>query len=137
MKTIKQIFTLLFVFSTVISCQKDFMEETDFKIVAPSNVSANFQITQDNTGLVTIFPSAQGALSFDIDFGDGSEVSTAIMGGKSVKHTFTEATHTVKVTAHGLNKLKTTASVDLIVSFKAPQNLVVAITNDATISKKS
>jgi len=136
MKTIKQIFTLLFVFSTVISCQKDFMEETDFKIVAPSNVSANFQITQDNTGLVTIFPSAQGALSFDIDFGDGSEVSTAIMGGKSVKHTFTEATHTVKVTAHGLNKLKTTASVDLIVSFKAPQNLVVAITNDATISKK-
>ena len=136
MKKIKQIFTLLFVFAAVVSCKQDFMEETDFKIVAPSNVSANFQITQDNTGLVTIFPTADGALTFDVDFGDGSTVSTGIASGKGVKHTFTEATHPVKVTAHGLNKLKTTASVELIVSFKAPQNLVVAITNDEAISKK-
>ena len=69
MKTIKQIFTLLFVFTAVISCNEDFMEETDFGIVAPSNVSATFQITQDNTGLVTITPTGENAVSFDVDFG--------------------------------------------------------------------
>ena len=136
MKTIKQIFTLLFVFTTIISCNEDFMEETDFGIVAPSEVSASFQITQDNTGLVTITPTAVNAISFDVDFGDGSAVSTGVAPGKGVKHTFTEATHTVKVTAKGLNNLKTTADVQLVVSFKAPENLVVAITNDESVSKQ-
>ena len=53
-----------------------------------------------------------------------------------MKHTFTEATHTLKVTAKGLNNLKTTADVQLVVSFKAPENLVVAITNDESVSKQ-
>ena len=136
MKTIKQIFTLLFVFITVTSCNEDFMEETDFKVVAPSNVSATFQITQDNTGLVTITPTGENAISFDVDFGDGSPSSLNVKAGKSVKHTFTEATHNVKVTANGFNNLKTVSDVQLVVSFKAPTNLVVAITNDETTSKK-
>jgi hypothetical protein len=136
MKTIKQIFTLLFVFAAIISCNEDFMEETDFGIVAPSEVGAAFQITQDNTGLVTITPTAVNAISFDIDFGDGSAVATGVVAGKNVKHTFTEATHTLKVTAKGLNNLKTTADVQLVVSFKAPENLVVAITNDESVSKQ-
>ena len=136
MKTIKQIFTLLFVFTAIISCNEDFMEETDFGIVAPSNVGANFEITQDNTGLVTITPTGDNVISFDVDFGDGSAGATGVAAGKSIKHTYTEATHTVKVTAYGLNKLKTSADVQLVVSFKAPQNLVVAITNSTTISKQ-
>jgi hypothetical protein len=63
MKTINKLFTLLFVFTAFISCKEDFLEETNFGIVAPSNVSATFNITQDNTGLVTITrksPSAGG-----------------------------------------------------------------------------
>ena len=47
-----------------------------------------------------------------------------------------KVTHTVGITANGLGGLKTAASVDLVVSFKAPQNLVVAITNSETISKQ-
>jgi len=136
MKTINKIFTLIFVFTAFVSCKEDFMEETDFAIVAPSNVSASFSITQDNTGLVTITPTAQGALTFDVDFGDGSAASTGIAPGKNVKHTFTEATHSVVITAKGMNNLKTAAPVELVVSFKAPQNLVVAITNSETVSKQ-
>jgi len=136
MKTINKLFTLLFVFTAFISCKEDFLEETDFGIVAPSNVSATFNITQDNTGLVTITPTATGAVTFDVDFGDGSEVATGITAGKHVKHTYTEGSHTVGVTAKGLGGLSASASVDLVVSFKAPQNLVVAITNSSTISKQ-
>ena len=136
MKTIKKLFTLLFVFTAFISCKEDFLEETDFGIVAPSNVNATFNITQDNTGLVTITPTAEGAISFDVDFGDGSTAATGIAAGKHVKHTYTEGNHTVGVTANGLGGLKTAASVELVVSFKAPQNLVVAITNSTTISRQ-
>ena len=136
MKTINKLFTLLFVFAAFVSCKEDFLEETDFGIVAPSNVNATFNITQDNTGLVTITPTAVGAIKFDVDFGDGSEIATGIAAGKHVKHTFTEATHSIGITAIGLGNLKTAASVELIVSFKAPQNLVVAITNSTTISRQ-
>ena len=136
MKTINKFFTLLFVFTAFVSCKEDFLEETDFGIVAPSNVNATFNITQDNTGLVTITPTAVGAVKFDVDFGDGSEVATGITAGKHAKHTFTEATHTVGITAIGLGNLKASATVDLVVSFKAPQNLVVAMTNDEVVSKK-
>ena len=136
MKTINKFFTLLFVFTAFVSCKEDFLEETDFGIVAPSNVNATFNITQDNTGLVTITPTAVGAIKFDVDFGDGSEIATGIAAGKHVKHTFTEATHSIGITAIGLGNLKTAASVELIVSFKAPQNLVVAMTNSTTISRQ-
>ena len=136
MKTINKFFTLLFVFTAFVSCKEDFLEETDFGIVAPSNVNATFNITQDNTGLVTITPTAVGAIKFDVDFGDGSEIATNISAGKHVKHTFTEATHSIGITAIGLGNLKTAASVELMVSFKAPQNLVVAMTNSTTISRQ-
>ena len=136
MKKINNILTFIFAFVTLISCQEDFMDEIDFKIVAPSEVSANFQITQDNTGLVTITPTALNVISFDVDFGDGSTVASGIAPGKSVKHTFTEATHNVKVTAKGMNNLKTSSEVQLVVSFKAPENHVVSISNDKTVSKK-
>ena len=136
MKTINKIFTLLFVFTAFISCKEDFLEETDFGIVAPTNVNATFNITQDNTGLVTITPTADGAVSFDVDYGDGSDPATGIAIGKHTKHTYTEGNHTVGIIANGLGGLKTAATVDLVVSFKAPQNLVVAITNSATISQQ-
>jgi hypothetical protein len=136
MKTINKLFTLLFVFTAFISCKEDFLEETDFGIVAPANVNATFNITQDNTGLVTITPTADGAVSFDVDYGDGSEPATGIAIGKHTKHTYTEGNHTVGIIANGMGGLKTAATVDLVVSFKAPQNLVVAITNSATISQQ-
>ena len=68
MKTIKKLFTLLFVFTAFVSCKEDFLEETDFGIVAPSNVSATFNITQDNTGLSYYYSYSEGAISFDVDF---------------------------------------------------------------------
>ena len=41
-------------------------------IALPSEVSAAYIITQDNTGLVTITPSANNASSFDVFLGDGT-----------------------------------------------------------------
>ncbi len=128
---------MLFIF-LLIGCDEDFSDNNEFakNVAPPSNVSASFDITQDNTGLVTITPTGEGAISFVIDYGDGSAVSSSIKTGGSVQHTFKEGNHTLKVTATGLNNLTTTAEVSLTVSFNAPENLQVTIENDTAVSKK-
>ena len=128
---------MFFIF-LLVGCDEDFSDNNEFakNIAPPSNVSASFDITQDNTGDVTITPTGEGAISFVIDYGDGSPVSSSIKSGGSVKHTFKEGNHTIKVTATGLNNLTTTADVSLTVSFNAPENLQVTIENDEVTSKK-
>lgn len=132
MKNIYKIFGSLFVIFLLIGCDENFSDTNEFakNVAPPSNVSASFDITQDNTGLVTITPIGEGAVSFVLDYGDGSPVSSSIKSGGSVQHTFKEGNHTIKVTATGLNNLTTTADVSLVVSFNAPENLQVTIEND-------
>ena len=138
MKNIYKIFSSIFILFLLIGCAEDFSDNNEFakNIAPPSNVSASFDITQDNTGMVTITPTGEGAISFVIDYGDGSPVSSSIKTGGNVTHTFKEGNHTVKVTAKGLNNLTTTADVNLVVSFNAPENLQVTIENDTAVSKK-
>ena len=138
MKNIYKILSSIFIIFFLVGCDEDFSDNNEFakNIAPPSNVSASFDITQDNTGLVTITPTGEGAISFVIDYGDGSPVSSSIKSGGNVKHTFKEGNHTIKVTATGLNNLTTTADVSLTVSFNAPENLQVTIENDTNVSKK-
>ena len=137
MKNIYKLFCSIFVLLLFVGCEDDFSDTTDFANVAPpSNISASFEVTQDNTGLVTITPSGEASISFVVDYGDGSEVSPSIKNGGNTQHTYKEGSYTVKVTATGLNGLTATGEVPLTVSFKAPENLVLTITNDEVKSKK-
>ena len=138
MKNIYKIFGSIFIMFLMVGCDEDFSDNNEFarNIVPPSNVTAAFDITQDNTGNVTITPTAEQAISFTIDYGDGSDISPEIKTGGSVQHTFKEGSYTLKVTAKGLNNLTTTADVSLVVSFKAPENLQVSIENDTNKSKQ-
>ncbi len=135
MKHFKKIWTSILIILVIISCTDDrdlnFLEN----VAIPTNLGATYSITQDNTGLVTITPFGDGANTFEIDLGDGSP-SVTINSGESTEHTYAEATYNVKVT--GFNAVGDSAEVtqQLIVSFLAPQNLVVVIENDAAISKQ-
>lgn len=136
MKTIKTIYRAFLILVIVIACTEE--RNLDFldSIVAPSNVSAAYNITQDNTGLVTITPTANGANSFDVDFGDASTAAEGVEAGKNVQHNYAEGTYTVKVIAYNTNGDTAEVSQELVVSFQAPQNLVVTIENDLAISKQ-
>lgn len=137
MKNIYKLFSSIFILLLFVGCEDDFSDTTDFANVAPpSNISASFEVTQDNTGLVTITPSGEGSISFVIDYGDGSELSPSINNGGNIQHTYKEGSYTVKVTATGLNGLTAVGEVPLTVSFKAPENLVLTIVNDEVKSKK-
>ena len=138
MKNIYKLFCSIFVLLLFVGCEENFSDSTDFANVAPpTNVSASFEVTQDNTGLVTITPSGEGAISFIIDYGDGSNrPSPTINNGGNVQHIYAEGSYTVKVTATGLNGLTAVGEVPLTVSFKAPENLAFTIENDAAVSKQ-
>ncbi|WP_296636656.1 PKD domain protein [Polaribacter sp.] len=136
MKKIKYIYKYFFLLLVVVACEED-LRETSFtdNMAPPSEVTASYAITQDNSGSVTITPTAQGAISFEISFGDNSDTAT-LNQGESVEHIYAEGTYQVIVAASNLAGDVVETVQQLVVSFQAPQNLVVVLENDVAISKQ-
>lgn len=125
MKLFKNISALILLVVLAAACITDKDELYTFdNIAAPSNVSAIFDITQDNTGLVSMVPNADGAQRFTINFGDGAEVMQ-VLSGSVAMHNYAEGVYTVGITATGITGLESKYSTELTVSYKAPQNLKV------------
>jgi len=137
MKKINNFYKYFFLLFFVIACEEE-LRDTSFAdaITAPTNVAAAYDITQDNTGLVTITPSADGASSFEIYFGDNTADPAVLSQGDNVQHVYAEGSYEVRIVASSINGKTTEATQQLVVSFKAPENLVVVIENDAAISKQ-
>ncbi|MBP0902895.1 hypothetical protein ACFSKN_07735 [Mariniflexile gromovii] len=126
MKKIKYILINCLALLILFSCNK---EDDNFDYLdsatAPANVSASFQITQDNTGVVTITPNGEGAVSYNITYGDGTAESVIVKQGANTQHVYAEGSYTVKIEATGITGLKSEVEKELIVSFRAPENLEV------------
>src|SRR6056297_3014657 len=123
------VFMVFIALTTACETDKDLLYSLDY-ITAPENVSAVFDITQDNTGLVSIVPNAEGAQKFEVEFGDGTGDPASCNPGEVVTHTYTEGVFPVTITAIGITGLKTAYTQELNVTFKAPENLQVNIEND-------
>lgn len=132
MKTFKILFTTLMVL-TLIGCADD-DRETNFvdDVVAPTNVSAIFNITQDNSGLVAITPNADGAVSYEVGFGDDSGDTVSLDAGESITHMYDEGNYSVAIKAIGITGLETEGTQNLVVSFRAPENLMINAEIDAS-----
>jgi len=130
MKTLKYVLSMALVF--FISCAED-DNDLSFvdKITAPTNVSALLQITQDNTGLVTIIPNSEGGVSYNITLGDDTTEPVNIKAGETFENTYPEGTYTISIEAIGLTGLKSVITQELVVSFKAPENLEITADIDA------
>jgi hypothetical protein len=129
MKAFKYFFSVLFLLAVIItSCKKE-NNDTSFVngVSIPTNLSVMFNITQDNTGLVTIIPAGQGASSYDIYFGDTSANPINIAAGKSVTHIYAEGDYSVKIIAHNITGKTTELDQPLTVSYRTPENLVATI----------
>ncbi len=138
MKTFKYFLSVMLFVVAVMACTKEEFGSDDFvsSVVAPANVTAFFTVTQDNTGTVTITPNSEGAVKYDLYLGDGTADPVKIEQGKNLTHVYAEGTYEVKLVAYGITGLKTESTDQLVVSFKAPENVVVEIENDAAISKR-
>ncbi|SHN04585.1 carbohydrate binding domain-containing protein [Polaribacter sp. KT 15] len=137
MKKIKYIYRFFIVLILFTACKEN-LNDLSFadNISAPTNVTANYNIKQDNTGEVTITPNAEGATNYDVYFDADTTTPINLEQGESASNVYTEGTHDVKIVAYNLNGDKTEAIQQLVVSFKAPQNIVVVLENDAAISKQ-
>ena len=135
MKKIKTFYKALLILIVISSCKDETNLEFLNDVALPSNIGVNFIVTQDNTGLATITPFAEGATSFSLDFGDGSE-SVSFANGENVQHVYAEGTYTVGVVASNLIGETAEITQELVMSFQAPRNLEVSIENDVAVSRK-
>lgn len=134
MNLLKHITLFTVIFIAIVSCKKD-EDNFDYlnNVTAPANVVAQFDITQDNTGLVTIVPNAEGATKYLITFGDVADETPSEYGiNNMITHTYSEGVYTVGISAVGLTGLTTKIEETLNITFKAPENLQVNIEPDAT-----
>lgn len=138
MKRLQYVLGVALLITAIWSCTNDDFGSTEFleTAQAPSNLSALFNVTQDNTGLVTITPNAEGAVAYDVAFGDGNTTASKVKQGESILHTYAEGTYQVKLIGYGITGLTSETELPLEVSFKAPENLEVTIENDVSVSKK-
>lgn len=121
MRTLKYILSYSLALLMVFSCTDDNNLDYLDNVVAPSNISALFQVTQDNTGLVTIIPNSNGAVKYNIILGDDTAEPEVVNQGQSVEHIYSEGTYSVTIEAIGITGLKSQVTKDLVVSFKAPK----------------
>lgn len=139
MKALKYLLSTVLLIAVVWGCSKEEFDNIDFieTGTAPTNVAALFKITQDNTGLVSIMPTAEGAVTFDVSFGDGTGSTALINAGKVATHTYEEGSYNVTVVANGITGLKTQFEKAIEVSFIAPEFVTEPIiSNDAAKSKQ-
>ena len=125
-KKIKYLFSLSLALLFFLNCSED-VNNLSFidDVVAPTNLKAVFNIVPDNSCLVSITPNADGAVSYEIGFGDGSEDIAVVETGESVNHVYAEGNYTVSIKAIGITGLESEATQQLVVSFRAPENLVI------------
>ncbi|WP_166382281.1 PKD domain protein [Polaribacter sp. 11A2H] len=137
MKKLKIIYKALILLLIINACSEE-DRSLDFldNVAPPSNVAASYNLSQDNSGLVTILPTAVGATMFDVYFGDASAEEKGVEAGKMAQYTYAEGTYNVKVIAYNSKGDTAEAIQELVVSFKAPENLEVTIENDIAISKQ-
>lgn len=129
MKRIKYFLSLLVLVAFVTGCSVDKFEDLSSvqTLTTPSKVASLFDITNDNTGKVTITPSGEGTGSYDVYFGDGTAAPANVQSGDNVSHNFKEGNYTVKIVAKGLNGVNTEKTYPLVILYRAPENLAVTL----------
>lgn len=134
MKLVKYSTIWMLVLTSILSCSKDRFNDTGFvkTATAPDKLSAVYDITQDNTGMVTITPNGEGVAYFMVYYGDATELPVKIQPGQHTTHKYAEGEYTVKILGVNVDGTTTEATQPLTVSFKAPENLEVTAAVDPT-----
>ncbi len=133
MNAIKYLYCAFLMMALFVSCQKIKTDDVSFVDTgaAPAKLSVLFNITQDNTGLVTITPNGEGAIFYDVYYGDATSTPVVLNAGKNTTHVYAEGVYDVKLVGHAVNGKTTTLIQKLTVSFRAPENLVANVAIDA------
>lgn len=127
MTIIKYFLSITLLLALATGCKKEVNDDVSLVAtgLAPDKLSLLFNITQDNTGRVTITPNGEGVARYDVYFGDNTTDFAPVRPGSSVVHAYGEGLYTVKVIAHSVTGKTTEMTQPLTVSFRAPENVDV------------
>lgn len=114
-------------------CEEDEITNYAFQdLSAPSNLKAIFEVTQDDTGTVTVTPSGDGAQVFQVYFGeDENETPVEAFPGETLTHVYGEGEYMVRVVGVGATGLTSEYNQKLVIAFRAPENLEVTVDQGA------
>ncbi|SDR87267.1 PKD domain-containing protein [Christiangramia echinicola] len=129
MKKIK-IIGLAFFVGLAINCSlpDGIDQDTSFvETITTENVAALFNISDDNSGNVTITPTGEGVSMYTVNFGDGSgsDASAALQPGSNIVHSYAEGDYTVEIIAENIGGGQTANTFPLTVTYRAPENISV------------
>jgi hypothetical protein len=132
MKLLKYFFSVAFLLAVAFSCKKELNEDIAFLATdsAPGKLSALFDITQDNTGLVTITPNGESIAFYEIYYGDAATTPAKVIPGKNTQHVYAEGVYNVKIVGHSVTGKIAETTKPLTVAFRAPENLDFTLTTD-------
>jgi len=132
MNAIKYLYSALLMLVVLAACNKVSTDDIAFvdTAAAPAKLSVMFDITQDNTGKVTITPNGEGGVYYDVYYGDATTAPANVTAGNSTTHIYAEGVYNVKIVAHAVNGKTTELIQKLTVSFRAPENLAVNVAID-------
>lgn len=114
-------------------CEKEKYDDISFvdTIKTPAKISAMYNITQDNSGVVTITPNGEGLAYTLVYFGDATASPANVQAGSNTTHKYAEGTYTVKLRGVGIDGKTVEATQPLTVSFKKPENVEMTANIDA------
>lgn len=139
MKKYRIIGVFLLLLTIVVGCSVEDGIDSDTSFVETANtegLDVIFDITEDNSGNVTITPTAEGAVSFLVDFGNGtgSDSSVTVKPGENTTHSYPEGEYTVTITAKNIGGEETTAEFPLSVVYVAPKKVEVTLSGEMQVS---
>lgn len=128
MKILKQLLVFILVINGFNSCTEEEVSYVFQDISAPTELKADFDIAQDDSGQVSVTPTAVGATAFEIYFGDEvDETPQEAAPGETVTHIYDEGEFNLRVVAIGLTGLTSELNRVVTISFSAPTDLELTI----------
>ncbi len=136
MKKVQIIYSLAFLLVIAIGCSKEDGIDDDLSFLnsaSSGNASKIFDISNDNSGNVRITPLGDGVSSFTVNYGHGTGAgaSAVVTPGGSTTHSYPEGTYTVSIVAKDVAGKTTTATYPLQLTYRAPENINVTLTQAA------
>ncbi|WP_035668243.1 hypothetical protein [Flavobacterium sp. 83] len=135
MKKIKFIFSFVLLLAITISCTVEGINNDTALIGTDSSANVNkiFDISTDNSGKVKITPTADGATSFQVVYGQGTGLPATVAPGASTTHVYPEGKYTVKIIATSISGATTEQTFPLDVVYRAPENLIISTSGDMKV----
>jgi hypothetical protein len=94
-----------------------------------ANNNKVFDITNDNSGKVTITPTGEGASSYVVSYGHGTgaSASAVVTPGSSTSHNYPEGTYTVTIVSKSMSGQESSATYPLQLTYRPPENINVTL----------